>query len=97
MSTSRSHRAAAARAKRSAESIIGECPVVDMTVDVERGRHEEALTPARVAALEVMTSVLFAHTQAAGVLFAHPSKSAVRASTRKPMCAEESSHIDSYA
>ena len=37
MSTSRSHIAAAARAKRSAESKIGECPVVDMTVDVEGG------------------------------------------------------------
>ena len=57
MSTSRSHIAAAARAKRSAECEIGECPVVDVAVDVERGRHEEALTPARVAALEVMTSM----------------------------------------
>ena len=41
MSTSRSHIAAAARAKRSAESKIGECPVVDMTVDVEGGDMKE--------------------------------------------------------
>ena len=36
MSTSRSPIAAAARAKRPAGCEIGECPVVDMTVDVER-------------------------------------------------------------
>ena len=35
-SRSRSHTAAAAREKRSAASQIGECPVVEVTVDVER-------------------------------------------------------------
>ena len=34
--------------KRSAGSKVGECAVVDATVDVER-REEGALTPARVA------------------------------------------------
>ena len=39
MSKSRSQRAAGTRAKRSAESEVGECPVVDVTVDVERLRR----------------------------------------------------------
>ena len=40
MSKSRSHTAAAARAKRSAASEIGECPVVEVTVDVEQKTRE---------------------------------------------------------
>ena len=62
----------------------------------ERSKRCESID-ARVAALEMMTSVLFALPQAAGVLFARPSNSAVRARLRKPVCAEKSSHIDSYA
>ena len=43
MSKSRSQRAAGTRAKRSAESEVGECPdVVDVTVDVERLRKASA-------------------------------------------------------
>ena len=78
--------AAAAASVKEVHSRVSRCPEVEA----------RALTLARVAALEIMTSVLFARTQAAGALFARPSSSAVHASTKAPMCAYESSHINCH-